>query len=617
MMTHAIHALPARYLHGALLGALFALPALPVLHSALPAQAPVMLKDVFPGTNGSRPENLVVTSGRAWFVADDGVNGREVWTTDGTPANTRLVADIMPNSGRTDPGSHPQELTVVGDKLFFTALIPGTSAQDYGRELIAVDLRTHKVTVIDLAARASLSGVSDLIAYQGRCFFQASGNLNQSTTAMTGPELWSSDGTIAGTRVAYEFAPGTQGGHPKSMVIFQGQLYCAAASLGTTVGVWKYDGNVATRVTDPTKGPDYINPAYLTPAGNRLFFAAKDKTAGVELYVTDGTAAGTTLLDLYPGGYNSNPAPAGSSFGSVASQFMVAGGLVYFSVFNTTGTPINGSYRNGLWVSDGTLAGTLGFNSASLSIGEGGRCVPLGDKVLFQAVQSKVATLYLTDGTRANTVAVAAGSMVHNASIGARHVYFTQTDTANGTELWRTDGTSAGTRLVADVEPNGSSHPIPLGVVNGKLLFQASTSAAGAELYAVALDAHTYPAGRGCGGKSTIPVLSATDPVIGLTLAFRARQAPASRAGLLAVGLPGTTEQLLGNCSVILDLSLPLVTFPFATDNSGVAKLAVPVPNNPGLAGLAIPVQSAFGPTFTGPSSLDFSNGLMLHPGVK
>src|SRR2546428_1971648 len=53
-------------------------------------------------------------------------------------------------------------------------------------------------------------------------------------------------------------------------------------------------------------------------------------------------------------------------------------------------------------------------------------------------------------------------------------VFFTARDGANGTELWRTDGTAAGTVLVKDiwVGPN-SSDPGNLVDVNGTLFFAA------------------------------------------------------------------------------------------------------------------------------------------------
>jgi ELWxxDGT repeat protein len=38
-----------------------------------------------------------------FFAADDGVNGRELWRSDGTAAGTGLVADLVPGVGT--PGS--------------------------------------------------------------------------------------------------------------------------------------------------------------------------------------------------------------------------------------------------------------------------------------------------------------------------------------------------------------------------------------------------------------------------------------------------------------------------------------------------------------------------------
>ncbi len=45
------------------------------------------------------------------FTADNGVNGRELWQSDGTSAGTQLWYDIVPGAS----GSDPRELTVVND----------------------------------------------------------------------------------------------------------------------------------------------------------------------------------------------------------------------------------------------------------------------------------------------------------------------------------------------------------------------------------------------------------------------------------------------------------------------------------------------------------------------
>jgi ELWxxDGT repeat protein len=56
-------------------------------------------------------------------------------------------------------------------------------------------------------------------------------------------------------------------------------------------------------------------------------------------------------------------------------------------------------------------------------------------------------------------------------------VYFVQDDSIHGSELWRTDGTPAGTTLVKDVNPgHDGSYPMELTVVGSKLFFVAHNS---------------------------------------------------------------------------------------------------------------------------------------------
>jgi ELWxxDGT repeat protein len=66
--------------------------------------------------DGSRPDDFIVLNNKLYFAADDGVNGRELWISDGTTAGTQLVADINPGGS-----SYADNFTVVGDELFFIA----------------------------------------------------------------------------------------------------------------------------------------------------------------------------------------------------------------------------------------------------------------------------------------------------------------------------------------------------------------------------------------------------------------------------------------------------------------------------------------------------------------
>ena len=65
----------------------------------------------------SYPSFLTDVNGIMFFSADDGIHGSELWMTDGTPAGTKLVADIYPGP----EGSFPADLTNVNGTLFFSA----------------------------------------------------------------------------------------------------------------------------------------------------------------------------------------------------------------------------------------------------------------------------------------------------------------------------------------------------------------------------------------------------------------------------------------------------------------------------------------------------------------
>ena len=208
----------------------------------------------------------------------------------------------------------------------------------------------------------------------------------------------------------------------------------------------------------------------LVPGTNRIVFVANDSAAGAELFVTDGTGAGTSLVkDILPGGIGSNPT------GFVANSTL---GVVFFAANDGT----NGAE---LWKTDGTLAGTVKLPDINPGVGSSSptSLVSLGGEVLFSATDGTTGLeLWKSNGTTVTQVkninpAGASSSPANLTTLGTK-VLFGATDGTSGRELWVTDGdnlTPANTFSLADISAGATgSNPNILGVIGSTLYFSAN-----------------------------------------------------------------------------------------------------------------------------------------------
>ncbi|MCP4711410.1 MAG: hypothetical protein GY869_22550, partial [Planctomycetes bacterium] len=152
------------------------------LAQAAPPEA-YLVKDIYnTDDSGSYPGNIVEIGGAIFFTADDGVNGEELWKSDGSAAGTVMVKDIYSGSD----GSDPRYLTNVNGSLFFS-----TDDGSNGRELWQSDgSAAGTVMVKDINSGGGGSSPPNLTNVNGSLFFMVDDGSH-------GYELWKSDGSAA------------------------------------------------------------------------------------------------------------------------------------------------------------------------------------------------------------------------------------------------------------------------------------------------------------------------------------------------------------------------------------------------------------------------------------
>jgi ELWxxDGT repeat protein len=218
-----------------------------------------------------------------------------------------LVDDLAPGPASSDP----QDLTAMNGTLFFTAWTPG-----HGRQLWKTNGTAAGTVMLTRVPGPSGADPDDLTAADGVLFFSA-------RDPQHGRELWKSNGTMAGTSMVRDIVPGPRGSNPQDITYAVGQqettppnqvlVYFSAWTAANGLQLWKSNGTAAGTVmlTNVDPGPAAgLRPEDIAPvAGTDAMFSGDDGVHGREPWVTSGTAASTTMYeDLNPGAAGSDPA---------------------------------------------------------------------------------------------------------------------------------------------------------------------------------------------------------------------------------------------------------------------------------------------------------------------
>ncbi|WP_346824219.1 DUF7619 domain-containing protein [Rapidithrix thailandica] len=288
--------------------------------------------------------------GEAYFIANDGIHGTEIWKTDGTKEGTMMLKEIYPGNNLTFQVS----ISIFNNKLYFFKMNEG----GYYHEIWESDGTTEGTKFIK---KISARGINLVATLEKHILFASKSYIKKDGKYENQNQLWRTDGTEIGTE-----------------------------KINLPVDLPFYDINFKLYRNDPTQiSPKSMKGSYYFQGGNNL-------------WKTDGTEEGTSAVGL---------------------------NNTYIAVEKAFTNIVIGKVNSGLFISDGTPSGT------------------------FQK-DIRFPTSYLEHQGK---------------------VYFTASPTDSHRELYVTDGTSEGTRMIESTmtDPSFSSQPRSVHLYQNEILYFA------------------------------------------------------------------------------------------------------------------------------------------------
>lgn len=241
-----------------------------------------------------------------------------------------------------------------------------------------------------------------------------------------GNELWTSDGTTAGTQLLKDINPDPQGeSNPLGFVETGGKLFFLArtVSLGEHK-IFVTDGTAAGTISPRDVG--YIDK--LIPFNSEVYFSGFEAgNTPKRLWKSDGTTSGTIPLTNFPG---------------IIAKAIICKNKLFLIAPEMTGS-------QWLWVTDGTAAGTAKVSNDIIvqqNIGV------VNDKVCFYGYDGRngISGVFITDGTAAGTELLEQIYEVKSqfGMLNNKLYYLTTSGPNTPAELHVTDGTVQGTQSV-------------------------------------------------------------------------------------------------------------------------------------------------------------------------
>jgi len=370
------------------------------------------------------------------------------------PSFSQYLVDVVPGSLGV------ASMQAIGDSLYLNC----SNAEGQGSLAVV----KNGVLKIVQTEQSNISGPIEFTVFNNDVYYCFNGN-SYETPGSCMNALWKTSGISFANKVVAEKV-----GEP---VVIDDFIYFRKYDSLSGYELWKYDGVNASIVADMVAGTGDFYPAHITVFNKKLYFMANHPAYGFELWTSDGTQAGTYLLKDIRQGNNGSDSAFTSVFKFIEYNkqfyFVANDGIHGFELWHSDGTPEGTTLLKDI-LPGAASAFRNGFSPLF--------CVFNNELYFVPDSNANGKELWKTDGTTSGTVMVKDinpgpnGSDITELQVNNGYLYFNANDGFHGKELWRTDGTPEGTVMVLDLQPQISgeinSNPKEFTSYNdGKLYF--------------------------------------------------------------------------------------------------------------------------------------------------
>jgi ELWxxDGT repeat protein len=332
----------------------------------------------------SNPTNLTVVNNRLYFTADlptgTTTTRNDLWTSDGTPAGTFMVSSSVP-SGTL---SQPVNLSAVNDDLYFNA---GTDT----------NAGTYKASV-------TLSRTAGLVSPTASPTPGSLTGSNQQAYFIVDGDFYTTDGSSAGTRATSSTQP--------AYGIFEGTLqpYNGLLVFLKSDGIYLTDGTDAGTPAVPTAVPSSGSFANPTIAGQ--FNGNLQIADGTYLYEFDGYSI-STITSTYVASFPNNGASLASINGNLV--FAADAGLSNAGIYSSS------NLSAPIYPTSNTISNIIAVNGG-IVFKEVNPVDPYDASIKFSSGSGTPVTLYEANAANLETlpgaILFSQGSLFFNSQIG-------------------------------------------------------------------------------------------------------------------------------------------------------------------------------------------------------